>query len=131
MSTLTTVRPPVNPGHRNRKPLPPVGVNGYFSGGGSIAELCEGSAVLVIRKGDASDADEMPYWTVADFGPDGRIAYFQLQRFGTGDRYNLPADLADCDCPDCTYRNRECKHMAALRQALTALTGRNAVPACA
>src|SRR5690349_14876320 len=38
-----------------------------------------------------------------------------------GRMYDLPADLSRCDCPDATYRERECKHVKALRAALAAL----------
>jgi hypothetical protein len=36
-------------------------------------------------------------------------------QFGDGTTY----DLSACECPDHQYRQRECKPMAALRQALT------------
>jgi hypothetical protein len=120
---------------RVRKPLQPVVVLGFFSGGARISEICEGSAVLVIRAGDHTDADEQPYWCEAFFDGAGRVESFHLVKFGSGEKYNLPADLSSCDCPDHTFREERrggCKHMAALRQALTILTGRpDAAPAVA
>ncbi len=44
---------------------------------------------------------------------------------GTG--YSLPADLTSCDCPDCTFRDRMCKHARAIR-ALLAVPAPKPVP---
>jgi hypothetical protein len=39
-----------------------------------------------------------------------------------GPTYDIDATAPEwrCDCPDATYRNRECKHVKALRAALSA-----------
>jgi hypothetical protein len=54
----------------------------------------------------------------------GRVTGFELSKFGTDQRYDLPADLSSCDCPDHVYREERpggCRHMQALRQALVAV----------
>jgi hypothetical protein len=102
---------------RERRPLAPVPVTGTFCGGATTADLLQGVAVLQIdRPEDTNDW----YWCgyVVD---GGRVIGVQLQKFGTGQTYFLPADLNECDCPDCTFRQRECKHMTALKQALSPL----------
>jgi hypothetical protein len=94
-----------------------VPVTGQFSGGYSAADLLQGVAVLeVLRPEDSSF-----YWAavVADAG---RVIGWQLRKFGTGELYFVNADCTECDCPDAVYRGRACKHMAALRQALSPLT---------
>lgn len=35
-----------------------------------------------------------------------------------GTAYDIDAESWQCDCPDATYRGRECKHAKALRAAL-------------
>jgi hypothetical protein len=112
MATVTTRR-----NASQRKPLPPVPVAGSFCGGATTADLLAGVAVLQIdRPEDTND------WYWAAYVVDaGRIIGVQLQKFGNGVVYFLPADLSECDCPDCTFRQRACKHMTALRQALSPL----------
>lgn len=58
----------------------------------------------------------------------GRPYGFRLSRETDADgpaaEYQLPTDLAGCDCPDAVYRAARpggCKHRAALRVALLAL----------
>jgi hypothetical protein len=89
-----------------------------------IADLIAGHAVLAITTGDETDSDTRVYWLKADVDHTGRVASFELSRFGTGEMYRLPADLSSCDCPDHTFREDRpggCKHRVALRQALTSL----------
>jgi hypothetical protein len=102
---------------RQRKPLPPVPVVGSFGGGATTSDLLAGVAVLQIdRPEDAND------WYWAAYVVDGgRVIGVQLQKFGTGQTYFLPADLSDCECADRTFRERACKHMTALKQALSPL----------
>jgi hypothetical protein len=122
MSSLASRRPPVKsntprPPRRTCRPLPPVLVTGSFCGGATTADLLAGVAVLQIdRPEDTNDW----YWCgyVVD---GGRIIGVRLRKFGTGTVYFLPADLSECECPDCTFRQRACKHITALRQALSPL----------
>jgi hypothetical protein len=112
MATVT-----VSHGNRQRKPLPPVPVTGSFCGGATTADLLQGVAVLQI---DRPEDNNDWYWCgyVCD---DYRVVAVQLRKFGTGQTYTLPADLSSCDCPDHVYRGRPCKHMSALKQALSPL----------
>jgi hypothetical protein len=90
----------------------PVRVRARFAGG----NLADGTAVLSIRDGGR----EASYWCEAL--PTGG---YRLQKFGAGRRYDLPADLSGCTCGDRTHRPERpggCRHMAALRQALPAIT---------
>lgn len=121
MSTVFVPRARVKP---NRKPLLPVSVSARFVGGARRADVLDGSAVLSIVAGDATDRDESAYWCLAVFQGE-RCTGFQLTKFGSGEVYDLPRDLSSCDCPDHTYRGERpggCKHMAALRQALPIVT---------
>jgi hypothetical protein len=97
-----------------------VQVQARFVGGASRHEVIDGSAVLSIVTGDASDSDESAYWCQALFEGD-RCTGFRLSKFGGEEVYDLPRDLSACDCPDQTFRPGRpggCKHMEALRQAL-------------
>jgi hypothetical protein len=119
MSTVTT-----SPRRRQRKPLQPADVRGCFVGGATRQDLLNGSAVLSITAGDATDADEAAYWCVAVFDGDRCVA-FRLVKFGTSEQYDLPRDLSACDCPDRVYRPERpggCRHMQAMRQALPTVT---------
>lgn len=54
---------------------------------------------------------------------DGRA--FKFQRLGRDDHYNVficnqGHDQDKCDCADATFRERRCKHMAAIRALLVA-----------
>jgi hypothetical protein len=120
METTTTGPPSRQRGRRERKPAEPVQVRARFVGGASRQEVIDGSAVLSIVSGDATDTDETPYWCQAIYDG-GRCVGFRLTKFATGEVYDLPRDLSGCDCPDRTYRPERpggCRHMAALRQAL-------------
>ncbi len=80
--------------------------------------------MLAIATGDDTDSDSCVYWLRADTDHQGRVTAFELTRFGSGEKYHLPADLSSCDCPDHIYREERpggCKDMAALRQALSAI----------
>jgi hypothetical protein len=48
-----------------------------------------------------------------------RVTGYRLQKFD-GMVYDIDASREQwgCDCPDATYRERECKHVKALRAAL-------------
>jgi hypothetical protein len=51
---------------------------------------------------------------------------YRLLKAGTATMYDLPADLASCDCPDrCFHPERPsgCKHMVTLKAAFLALEG--------
>jgi hypothetical protein len=122
MSTVAALGPSPNP-IRSRKPLQRVAVIGRCEA--SISDLIQGVAVLTIINGDHTDLDVRCYWCKAVLDRDGKISSFELTKFGSGVRYDLPADLSDCDCPDHTYREERpggCRHMQAMRQALLAMT---------
>jgi hypothetical protein len=115
MGTTMATRSP-----RQRKPLLPVRVKARFVGGASRDDVLNGSAVLSIVSGDDTDRDETAYWCKAVFQGDVCTG-FQLTKFGTGEKYDLPRNLGGCDCPDHTYKPERpggCKHMVALRQVL-------------
>jgi hypothetical protein len=89
-----------------------------------IEDVILGRAVLVIVTGDATDSDTAGYWLKADVSHTGHIVSWQLQKFATGQRYNLPADCSSCDCGDHTFREERpggCRHMVAMRQAVVQL----------
>jgi hypothetical protein len=102
-----------------------------FPGAAASSSSVQSSALaLAITTGDYTHSDTRVYWLKADVDHTGRVASFELTRFGSSEKYRLPADLSSCDCPDHTFREDRpggCKHMVALRQALTALTSQ-AVP---
>jgi hypothetical protein len=96
-------------------------VTARFVGGATRQDVIDGAAVLSIRDGDD---DESAYWTEAIFDFDRCVA-FRLRKFGTGEQYDLPRDLSNCDCPDRSFRPHRpggSKHMTALRQAVRAVT---------
>ena len=112
----TTERP-----RRQAKPLQPVNVRAVFVGGATRDDVIAGQAVLSIKDGDD---DESAYWCRAIFTGE-RCTSFQLTKFGTGEVYDLPRNLAGCDCPDRTFKSERpggCKHMVALKQALPTVT---------
>jgi hypothetical protein len=89
-----------------------------------IPDLFAGHAVLAITTGDHTDMDVRVYWLRADLDRQGKIASFELATFSTGEKYQLPADLSSCSCPDGVYREDRpggCKHAAALRKALVGM----------
>jgi hypothetical protein len=47
----------------------------------------------------------------------GQIEGYRLVK-QDGTTYDVDAHWWTCDCPDAVYRNRECKHVKALRAAL-------------
>ena len=53
-------------------------------------------------------------------GQSGVEGYRKAKVDGTTYDIAAAADRWTCDCPDATYRQRECKHSAALRAALKA-----------
>jgi hypothetical protein len=119
MSNLAAPVPRVN-ASRPRKPLCPVSVAAHFVGGVTRRDILDGSAVLSIVSGDATNRDESAFWCLALYDGD-RCVGFCLTKFGTGDVYDVPRSLDSCTCGDATYRPDRpggCKHVAALRQAL-------------
>ena len=120
MSVLTAPRPRVKSA---RKPQLSVQVTGALITG--LADLFDGCAILEI-----DDARELTsYWCSASTDVQGRIAGLHLQKFATGEKYDPPATLDDCDCPDAIYRSVRpggCKHQVALRQALVSVVRDNA-----
>jgi hypothetical protein len=108
-------------------PAPPVNVTGRIitGRGRTLADLFTGIAILEITAGEKMDS----YWVSLHLDPsDGAILGVRLQKFGDGATYDLPHDLSACECPDHQYRGRPCKHMEALRQALTTAVKDNAKP---
>jgi hypothetical protein len=57
-----------------------------------IEDVILGRAVLCVVTGDATDSDTRCYWVKADVAHTGHIVSWQLQKFVTGERYNLAAD---------------------------------------
>jgi hypothetical protein len=95
--------------------------------GDDLADLFRGCAVLEIE----SEGRLESYWITLHISPDGHIAGLQLQKFATGEKYDLPADLDGCDCPDAICRSEQpggCKHQQALRQVLVNVARDNAPP---
>ena len=95
--------------------------------GQPLADLFDGCAVLEIE----DDKDLTSYWCQATTDGQGHITCLHLQRFGTGARYELPAALDSCSCPDgiyCSERPGGCRHMVALRQALVNAVRDNPAP---
>jgi hypothetical protein len=93
---------------------PPPPVTGRLVTGDGLADLFAEAAVLSIFKGDA----EQLYWLGA-ITSGGKIVGLSLRKFGTGQVYQLAYDGAawSCDCPDCTFRERDCKHLLAVSDA--------------
>jgi hypothetical protein len=126
MSSLATPSPAVKP---DRAPPSPVVVAGrILAGKGQVMhDLFHGHAILEIE----SEGRLESYWLTLNVSPDGHIAGLRLQKFATGQRYDLPADLDGCDCPDQTFRPERlggCRHMVALRAALTNIAKDNPPP---
>jgi hypothetical protein len=113
----------------SRPPPQPVEVVGRIVTGlgQGLHDLFHGCAILEIE--DAGKAES--YWVTLNVSPDGHIAGLRLQKFATGQRYDLPASLDSCDCPDGTYRPERpggCRHQEALRQALVTVAKDNPPP---
>jgi hypothetical protein len=103
---------------RQRKPLEPVRVRARFARGTTPRDLADGVAVLSVTEVVTRAVTD--YW--CEPLPGGG---YRLRKFARGERYDLPADLSACSCGDRTHRPERpggCKHMAALRQALPAVT---------
>ena len=104
---------------RQRKPLDPVNVTGRLITGlnSGLTDLFDGCAILEIE-----DYKELTsYWCGASTVVQGHNTSLHLQRFATGVKYELPADLSSCSCPDGIYRSDRpggCRHAVALRQSL-------------
>jgi hypothetical protein len=109
MSTLPAPRP-----RTQRKSSPAV--TGRLVTGCGLADLFNEAAVLTIH----GPAGESLYWcgVITDRG---KIVGLTLRKFATGQLYRIACDglTWECDCPDCCYRQRDCKHLLALRDALT------------
>jgi hypothetical protein len=105
-----------------RPPLQPVAVTGrLLAGGGQVMhDLFHGHSILEIESQGRLES----YWLTLNVSPDGHIAGLRLQRFASGEKYDLPADLDSCDCPDALFRPERpggCRHQQALGQALVAV----------
>ena len=63
--------------------------------------------------------NDAEYFVTVHRDRDGRALGYRLER-RDGTAYDIDATGPDwqCDCPDATYRQRECKHARALRAAL-------------
>jgi hypothetical protein len=61
-------------------------------------------------------------YTVTLLHLDGRVIAYRLEKLD-GATYDIDATGPQwtCDCPDATYRQRECKHLRAVRAALAAV----------
>jgi hypothetical protein len=92
--------------------------------GRTLADLFTGVAVLEVEGEGKFDS----YWISLRLCPSGHVEGVRVQKFGTGATYDLPADLSSCTCADHVYRERECKHMSALRQGLIAVAKQSATP---
>jgi hypothetical protein len=111
-----------NEAGRQPKPPEPVAVRGTFAGGAARQDLLDGSAVLSVT--DLGTGAEQAYWCEAAFRGETCVGV-RLWKFGGGRRYEVPGDLSACTCADRTHRPERpggCRHMAALRQALPAVT---------
>jgi hypothetical protein len=99
-----------------------------LAGSGQVThDMFHGHAILEIE----SEGRLESYWLTLNVSPDGHIAGLRLQRFATGQRYDLPADLDDCTCGDRNYRPERpggCRHMVALREALVNVAKDNPPP---
>jgi hypothetical protein len=102
MSSLAASRPTVKP-NCSRKSLAPVVVTGRFVTGleRALPDPFGGAAILEIE----SEGRLESYWATLHISLDGHIAGLRLQKFATGEKYDLPADLDGCDCPDSIYRS--------------------------
>ena len=61
-------------------------------------------------------------YTVTVHRDGGRVLGYRLEKLD-GRAYDIDASAGEhwaCDCPDATYRGRECKHVKALQAALRA-----------
>jgi hypothetical protein len=81
-----------------------------------LADLFAEAAVLTL----CGPTGQKLYWVGAIVDA-GHIVGLTLRAFGTGTLYRVTFDGVtwECDCPDCTYRERHCKHVVALHDALT------------
>ena len=126
MSSLSVRAPRVKP---RQGPLAPVNVTGRLITGlnTGLADLFDACAILEIE-----DSKELTsYWCGGSTDSQGHITSLHLQKFGCGTKYELPADLSSCSCPDGIYRDSRpggCRHAVALRNALLTVVSDNAAP---
>lgn len=64
-------------------------------------------------------------YSIDEFPTDWDGRAFKFQKLGSNDHYevficNQGHDQDECDCADATFRERRCKHMAAIRAILAA-----------
>jgi hypothetical protein len=91
----------------------------------SIAKPVAGFCKWVVPIGPVSHTGVLEInrtvYTVTVLYLDGRTAGYQLEKLG-GPVYDIDATAPEwrCDCPDAIYRERECKHVRAVRAALAA-----------
>jgi hypothetical protein len=110
---MATVRDPRNPSNRRPATRPARGTCRWVTRPGAD----HAGGVLLING--------VNYEVLPLLDGDQFVGYRLLKPDGS--MYDLPADLSSCDCPDATYhpeRPNGCKHVAALRVALAALTGK-------
>jgi hypothetical protein len=81
-----------------------------------LADIFNEAAVLTI----CGPTGQKLYWLGAIVDA-GRIVGLTLRKFKTGEVYRVTFDglTWECDCPDATYRERHCKHVVAVTDALT------------
>jgi hypothetical protein len=91
----------------------------------STAKPVAGFCKWVVPIGEASGVGVLDIngtvYTVSVLNLYGQLTGYRLEKLD-GPTYDLDATAEPwrCDCPDATYRNRECKHVKALRAALAA-----------
>jgi hypothetical protein len=119
MTSLATASRPVTRNRINRKPAVPA-----FPAWEWLCRPTNGQGFLAIA-GTTYMTRETQF--EHDNGMGGRL--WELRK-ADGTAYtltvNADAELA-CDCPDATYRHRECKHVTSLKAALAELDRRAAL----
>jgi len=111
VSSSTATRP-----FTQRKQYPDVEASGrLFCGTDRIEDIVRGRAVVDIHGGGRVTS----FWLEAVLDA-GKIVALRLRKFGTGEvhQVTLEGGTFVCDCPDSTFRNRSCRHVAGLHSAL-------------
>jgi hypothetical protein len=116
---------------RITKPATEVhGVCRWVGGAPSPARLAAGGALLLI----APAGKEPSFYFVQTHKDNEKAVGYRLTKIDAPEKtasYDVEATPHGlrCDCPDATYRDRECKHAAALKAALARLTSTPSTPA--
>jgi hypothetical protein len=85
-----------------------------------VAGTCRWVFPLNQRDTGVLAINDAEYFVTAYRDRDGHAQGYRLEK-PDGTAYDIDTTSRDwqCDCPDATYRQRECKHAKALRVALT------------